>query len=180
MSGVQELKKECRYCLSDDKSGLLISPCKCEGTMKYVHNECLEDWIKNSKRNLKTEVSDKTKFFITKCEICKYEIKYVEMYQNGKMKSFYKFIKTVVKPNNLFYLLLHAVIVYLFWKRFQLLIQDFFNIYRKNFNVSTLLTSFHNITIAISIFLGIKDIYSFYHKIFLEKRKSFLKFSKIQ
>ena len=33
---------ECRYCL--EGGGLLISPCACSGTNKYVHRGCLDTW----------------------------------------------------------------------------------------------------------------------------------------
>ena len=34
----------CRYCLDEDCPENLISPCICQGTMKYVHNHCLLRW----------------------------------------------------------------------------------------------------------------------------------------
>ena len=34
--------RQCRICLDD--GGLLISPCRCSGTSKYVHYDCLENW----------------------------------------------------------------------------------------------------------------------------------------
>ena len=33
----------CRYCLEED--GIFISPCRCNGSVKYVHRECLNKWI---------------------------------------------------------------------------------------------------------------------------------------
>ena len=38
----------CKYCLEHDYISNLISPCKCKGTMKYVHRKCLETWNKNT------------------------------------------------------------------------------------------------------------------------------------
>eukprot|EP00483_Globobulimina_turgida_P011756 UN11778 len=38
--------KLCRYCLDGKNALNLISPCDCEGTSKYVHQECLAQWIK--------------------------------------------------------------------------------------------------------------------------------------
>lgn len=35
----------CRICLSSDEDGSrLIAPCRCTGTMKYVHRDCLRTW----------------------------------------------------------------------------------------------------------------------------------------
>ena len=36
----------CRICL--EENGRFISPCKCRGTMKYVHAHCLEEWRRHS------------------------------------------------------------------------------------------------------------------------------------
>lgn len=63
----------CRICLSEEESedNLLISPCKCAGSVKFIHMRCLQEWMRS-----KSEV--KTKGFITrciihqlKCELCK-------------------------------------------------------------------------------------------------------------
>ena len=35
--------KECRICL--ETSGELISLCGCNGSLKYVHKNCIEQWI---------------------------------------------------------------------------------------------------------------------------------------
>ncbi|TPX72895.1 hypothetical protein SpCBS45565_g00007 [Spizellomyces sp. 'palustris'] len=48
-------EKLCRICYSPAEDpdaaelGRLISPCKCKGTMKYVHIECLNEWRKVSR-----------------------------------------------------------------------------------------------------------------------------------
>lgn len=38
--------KTCRFCLSDEHSAEkpLIAPCRCAGSMEYVHRECLDEW----------------------------------------------------------------------------------------------------------------------------------------
>ncbi|OAF64946.1 E3 ubiquitin-protein ligase MARCH2 [Intoshia linei] len=43
--------KMCRYCQSTKNSHTLISPCKCIGTMAYVHDRCLRRWIRNKSKN---------------------------------------------------------------------------------------------------------------------------------
>ena len=35
---------DCRICLERGPRSQMISPCACEGTMKYVHRGCLERW----------------------------------------------------------------------------------------------------------------------------------------
>ena len=59
--------------MSDDtsKHNFLISVCKCKGTLKYIHLECLKFWVK-SKINVKFEnsymrvIEEKD----VKCELC--------------------------------------------------------------------------------------------------------------
>ena len=38
----EQINPSCRYCF--EESGILISPCNCLGTNKYVHKECLAKW----------------------------------------------------------------------------------------------------------------------------------------
>lgn len=40
--------KSCRICLLSGRSkdcNEYVSPCKCQGSLKYVHQECLKFWI---------------------------------------------------------------------------------------------------------------------------------------
>jgi len=63
----------CRICLEnesvlDNVSAIekkFISPCKCQGTMKFVHEYCLKKWIPNSFKNNP----------FPQCEICKSDYK---------------------------------------------------------------------------------------------------------
>ena len=37
---------QCRICFEEeDNLSLFVSPCRCSGTSKYVHVECLQEWI---------------------------------------------------------------------------------------------------------------------------------------
>lgn len=52
----------CRICYENNKNDSdMISPCKCKGTMKWVHSRCLEKWLKISNKK--------------KCGSCKYTYK---------------------------------------------------------------------------------------------------------
>ena len=67
------LTNECKICFtSDDK---LIAPCKCKGTIKYVHSNCLEQW-----RNLNINNS---RYY--QCNECKYTYKL--RYQSNCIKN---------------------------------------------------------------------------------------------
>nr|XP_043902258.1 E3 ubiquitin-protein ligase MARCHF7-like [Solea senegalensis] len=57
----------CRICHTGEKSAAnsLIQPCRCTGSVQYVHKECIKRWIMSkitSRANLKA---------ITTCELCK-------------------------------------------------------------------------------------------------------------
>ena len=53
---------QCRICLQDDTMENLISPCKCIGTQKYVHSNCLASWRRQFERMHIHRV---------RCQICK-------------------------------------------------------------------------------------------------------------
>jgi hypothetical protein len=74
----QEVCKVCYEPGKDDNK--LIYPCKCEGSMKYIHDICLKKWInKNHKDPL-------TAF----CEICKYSYIMVFNYEKVFSKELFK------------------------------------------------------------------------------------------
>lgn len=68
----------CRICLGDKSDGRFISPCRCNGTMKYVHDHCLQQWRASSKNH--------QSFF--QCDLCKYRYSFryswlVNLFQNN-------------------------------------------------------------------------------------------------
>ena len=81
--------KTCRICydgISTIKNPL-INPCKCKGTMKYIHYNCLINWMKNKaekpndKFNVKEYISYDKSLFI--CELCKCDFPYYVKYKNN-------------------------------------------------------------------------------------------------
>ena len=56
---------QCRICLDEDDVANLISPCRCNGSVKYVHRDCIQTWIRS------TENPDLKK----KCSMC--QTKYI-------------------------------------------------------------------------------------------------------
>lgn len=62
----------CRICLGEEneEENPLISPCKCSGTMKLIHLECLKNWLK-SKITVKTyNHMVSFSYTILQCELC--------------------------------------------------------------------------------------------------------------
>lgn len=76
---VGDLNKEncpCRICLSETETQIdpLICPCNCSGTMKYVHVNCLKEWIKSK---VSSRVNEKGMTVYIKdlsCELCSYQL----------------------------------------------------------------------------------------------------------
>ena len=67
----------CRICRSPEKP--LLHPCKCSGTIKFVHESCLMDWIKHSKKS--------------NCELCNHQFAFASGFffkiQNFKLIFFF-------------------------------------------------------------------------------------------
>jgi len=91
-SGSDEEKQDakfpipCRICLNDDfdENDPLISPCLCDGTMKYIHLKCLQHSLRSK---LTTRSSDTTLSFSWKelgCELCKKQYPH-KLNVNGKI-----------------------------------------------------------------------------------------------
>jgi len=74
-----DVQKICRICyLEEDNPSLnpLIRPCKCSGSMKYIHLKCLIVWIKTKVEIDNSEYLDNGKYVIysaekVECELCK-------------------------------------------------------------------------------------------------------------
>jgi len=65
------LCKICLYDKSDEEDDPLISPCKCTGSVKYVHLKCMQNWVK-SKLNMKQNRNIVTIMWKNlNCELCK-------------------------------------------------------------------------------------------------------------
>ena len=77
----KEVKKEnsniykptCRICLSEEytEDNPLINPCKCAGTMKYLHLECLRQLIKSKIIKIINDNTTILSFKSLSCDICK-------------------------------------------------------------------------------------------------------------
>jgi len=59
---VLEEQHICRICHEGAEGGKLFSPCKCSGSIKYVHVECLEKW----------RIMSQNPASVVQCDSCKY------------------------------------------------------------------------------------------------------------
>ena len=56
---------ECAICKDSDGDQQLMNACKCQGTIKYVHFECISSWITIQRT--------------TKCKVCKTKYKNIQI-----------------------------------------------------------------------------------------------------
>ena len=82
INGKKKNKKICRICYIeefDKKNNPLIKPCKCAGSMKYIHYECLLHWLK-TKILINKNIYNNNGFFsiysldLIECELCKNQL----------------------------------------------------------------------------------------------------------
>eukprot|EP01088_Endostelium_zonatum_P004330 TRINITY_DN15559_c0_g1_i2.p1 TRINITY_DN15559_c0_g1~~TRINITY_DN15559_c0_g1_i2.p1 ORF type:complete len:111 (+),score=24.77 TRINITY_DN15559_c0_g1_i2:39-371(+) len=64
-----DMNRVCRNCHDSDPIGDLIAPCRCNGSIKWVHRECLNQW---------RAVSPDPKSFSI-CDVCHttYQLEYI-------------------------------------------------------------------------------------------------------
>eukprot|EP00981_Chlorochromonas_danica_P013569 scaffold6519_cov156-Ochromonas_danica.AAC.4 len=65
-------KAVCRICHEEGEAGReLFYPCKCDGTIKFVHQDCLIEWIKHSPQRAKPP----------RCELCGEAFRFQNVYK---------------------------------------------------------------------------------------------------
>ena len=172
-------KIDCRYCLSDENPEQLIDPCKCEGSMRFVHQKCLEDWIINGNRSNSQQIDRTNNTFYMKCEICGFQMKYTKEYQNGIFKSFLESIKLIFRSwRRSANLVIHSIVLYYLNKRIILFINECMNILKHSFNSESAMELIHNITVFVSIIVALTELFNYYRKIFSKMRKCSMIFAK--
>ncbi|CAD8202817.1 unnamed protein product [Paramecium octaurelia] len=61
---IHDETKFCRICLCDDGSSDLIRPCKCKGSLQFIHENCLKLWVLEKQGIEKVYQND------IDCEVC--------------------------------------------------------------------------------------------------------------
>lgn len=57
---------ECRVCREGRSQGPLLRPCRCAGSIRYAHEDCLLQWLRHSGK--------------TSCELCKHRFAFRPVY----------------------------------------------------------------------------------------------------
>lgn len=100
---ITDIQGECRICGSAEikNDNPLISPCKCAGSVKFVHINCLKAWLK-SKTTFEQRLETKT-YTINKleCELCKVKLPRRFIYEDTE----YDFIEFSQPKDNAYIIL---------------------------------------------------------------------------
>ena len=67
-------EKSCRICLcaeDDPVDNPIICPCSCQGSIKYIHYECIREWLEGKKHKKETPFVNSYIWRGLECEICK-------------------------------------------------------------------------------------------------------------
>ena len=176
-SGSGSAKLECRYCLCEESKQKLIQPCNCEGSLKYVHNSCLGEWIKNSQKPYEIIYENDTAYYTSLCEICKYNMKYQINFENNFFISFiYTMKNTLFSIKSCFFFLLHSLVIFYFFNRLTFLVYHGMYVVSKNFKTKYLMRFVNEMAIFSTILWYTNDIVRYYGNLFFEQRKSLLVF----
>ena len=75
VAAVAESGKCCRICLEDEEDlesgNPFITPCKCTGSMKYIHLKCLREWTDSKKQFQEDDGISSYYWENLNCELCK-------------------------------------------------------------------------------------------------------------
>jgi len=171
------MTSQCKICLKNDNTQDFISPCSCHLQNKFVHQNCLEKWIKTSNRLLPDLYYRTKSIYVVKCEFCNYDMKYLIEYKNNIIKSLWSMVRSMFTSfKNISVLSIHFMIVFFFTKRISSFLYETFALLKTCFNPEAVMKFIQNISILFSILVGLKDIYLFYTNIYYEKRCSMIKF----
>lgn len=65
----------------------LISPCSCTGSMRFIHLNCLREWLEGKKHMKETHVVNSYIWKNLECEICKTQYSDVAKMKDGSTVS---------------------------------------------------------------------------------------------
>jgi hypothetical protein len=70
---INKIDNLCRICFCEggEEDNPLITPCNCSGTMKYIHLQCLQQWLKTKLHTRVTGSCISILWKVLECELCK-------------------------------------------------------------------------------------------------------------
>lgn len=96
----------CRICLSEEEpNNPIISPCECIGSVKYIHLNCIREWLDSKRHKKETAFVNSYIWKGLECEICKAAYR-DEVQVNGKMLSLLNY---VIHPTAVQYMVIESL-----------------------------------------------------------------------
>jgi hypothetical protein len=161
----------------DTDQDKMITPCQCEGSMKYVHDFCLYDWIKNSNREVKTNNTHMGVFYVTTCEICHNSIRFQLVYRNSFARGLYKVTKNTLQSVRSFSLFTFVNIsIYFIYFRIKLFSRELNDHYVNSYRDLDSTNTLHHFMFLIGLGTIVNDVIKYYRNLFHSKRKAKVKF----
>lgn len=97
-SNIEDNEKMCRICLEEDNIDDFFAPCKCKGTSKWVHRECLNQWRATS--------TNREAF--NKCMECKYNY---NIHEQILQNTFFRKCNLYLARNTFFFFFINQSII---------------------------------------------------------------------
>lgn len=97
---------ECRICFNSGEEPL-IAPCRCDGSIKWVHPACLEQWVlERYRQRYKELLRQSNNSSGISCELCKFEFWGQTKYLQG-----IKLLRVLLKSQSACYLALNLPVL---------------------------------------------------------------------
>ena len=173
---------QCRYCFSSDPENDLIDPCNCQGSMKFVHQKCLLEWVQKSNKTLaldsqKPEQALAFPLYSFCCELCKSEMKGYHIYQNTLAYSILNTFKlSFMDYKNYPLMLLHVLAIYYIMNEVQFVLYYLIQLVYKPFKTKLLMKFANETWFFMAVLWFTNDILKFYSNIYWEQRGVLMKF----
>ncbi len=174
---------QCRYCLCDENENTMINPCACEGSLKYVHEQCLAIWVRRNKNSLNNGVYKKnasTLINSIQCEICKYSIKFYIINKNNKLITLLNTFKsTIFNYKNLPSIVMNILGFLFLINKCQIILKGIYNSDSKFYfhtNTESLMKYGNEVAILCIIAWYVYDVYKCFEKAYYERANAVLKF----
>ena len=76
----------CRICLSEEEypDHILITPCNCAGSMRFIGLSCLQNWLDGKRHSKETAIVNSYIWKNLECEICKHPFKDIIIGEDGR------------------------------------------------------------------------------------------------
>lgn len=72
-------------------SNPMVNPCSCTGSLKYIHLDCLKEWLEGKKHFKHTPEVNSYIWKILECEICKTQYNESTTLKDGRVVSLLKY-----------------------------------------------------------------------------------------